>query len=511
MAPRHIVSYLSALALVGCISPPVEAPSTKVEQQTDVSTDQNVKDQVDLLFMVDDSPSMSAKQALLKARFPDLIKVLDDFAAAGHPADYHIGVVTSDLGATGFSGCSKSKGAKLQAIGAAADPGCKAPTGASYIQYNQKTNTNNLPAGQDLPTTFQCMASVGKEGCGLEHQLEATYRALHDNIPENSGFLRTGAILAVVYLTDEDDCSNDNPNSDIFSSPPTGPYGNLDSFRCTRFSILCDGMQLQTTPQTSYNNCVSWPASTPGGKLADVQKYINFFTLPLASGGVKASPRDVILAGITAPATPFGTELDSSGDGNCGSGANPCTVLSHSCHSSDNTYFGDPAVRIRQVIDAGANHADANICGDATEYKTALTAIGNKIVSALQPSCLTSPLGNPAAPDCVVEDVTATAGGNTTVGIPFCGDSGRGTMAAPCWRACNANDPTSAAKCQAATITGLSQCSTVCNPLDGKFQKVGIEIDRGAGGMAKPNTTADVHCATIAIANEDPNKACGAK
>jgi hypothetical protein len=33
----------------------------------------------DLLFMVDNSPSMAPKQAELQARFPDLIKILDDF------------------------------------------------------------------------------------------------------------------------------------------------------------------------------------------------------------------------------------------------------------------------------------------------------------------------------------------------------------------------------------------------------------------------------------------------
>jgi hypothetical protein len=52
-------------------------------------------------------------------------------------------------------------------------------------------------------------------------------------------------------------------------------------------------------------------------------------------------------------------------------------------------------------------------------------------------------------------------------------------------------------------------CSTVCNPVDGKYQKIVIEIDRGPGGMAKANTTAQVHCATIAIANQSPNAACG--
>src|SRR5579859_6133035 len=92
-------SLACCFALAACLGPPVETPLTKTVQETDVRVVQTLKDKVDILFMVDDSPSMIPKQDELKARFPELIKVLDDFAAQGNPAWYHIGVVTSDLGA----------------------------------------------------------------------------------------------------------------------------------------------------------------------------------------------------------------------------------------------------------------------------------------------------------------------------------------------------------------------------------------------------------------------------
>jgi len=46
--------------------------------------------------------------------------------------------------------------------------------GQKFIVYDQKSNTNNLPDGQDLAATFGCMASVGTQGCGLEQPVMCT-------------------------------------------------------------------------------------------------------------------------------------------------------------------------------------------------------------------------------------------------------------------------------------------------------------------------------------------------
>jgi hypothetical protein len=472
----------AAMGLGACLAPPVEAPRTTVEQQTDVATEQNLKDQVDILFMVDDSGSMAPKQTALRARFPDLVKVLDDFAAAGNKASYHIAVVSSDLGAPGIS-CGKNRGGKLQQVGAGSAVGCLGPVGANYIEYDQKTGTNNLPAGQDLPTTFGCMSNVGDKGCGFEMQLESAYRALHDPIAENQGFLRPGAILAVVFVTDEDDCSAD-PTSDLFTANPA--YGNLASYRCTRFGVSCDGaFPLPAEPQASFGSCT--PATVAQGtKLTDLTKYINFFTQSKAKGGVKDNPRDVVLASISAAPSPFGTQM-SSGTDVCGQGVSTCTTLSHSCiASTDANFFGDPGVRLNAVISKAQNNTITSICD--TDYKSALQAIGMKIVAALQPSCLTAPIADESKPDCVVEDVTVVNGDEVHKSIPFCANAGG---AKPCW-----------------TTKQVAECQKICNPKTGTFQQFGVDIDRG-GAMAPPNTTAQVSCATIAIANEDPNAACG--
>jgi hypothetical protein len=189
---RALAPLACSLGVGACLAPPVETPTTTVEQESPVRVEQNVKNKVDILFMIDDSPSMQPKQAQLIARFPDLIKVLQDFGAQGNPAWYHIGVVTSDLGAgptTPSSNCRPGgKGAKLntnnrcsQLVNGACDPTlvpCNLGNGLSFIDYNQLDGTDNL-GGRSLPDVFTCIASVGDGGCGFEHQLEATYRALH--------------------------------------------------------------------------------------------------------------------------------------------------------------------------------------------------------------------------------------------------------------------------------------------------------------------------------------------
>ena len=487
-------SLLFSSLLVGCISPPVEAPQTRVEQQTNVATGQNLKDKVDVLFMVDDSGSMAPKQDALKTRFPDLIKILDSFAVdtpangttparKGSPASYHIGVVTSDLGAPGIS-CGHNLGAKLQKVGKASS-GCQGPVGTNYIEYDQKTGANNFSStGQSLADTFSCMATVGAPttagytGCGFESQLESVYRALRDPIPENAGFLRDDAILAVVWVTDEDDCSVD-PDSDLFSNPKYGPQ---NSYLCAQYGIVCDGMLLPGTPQASFNNCA--PATpAQGGKLTDLKKYIDFFTLPKGKGGLKTNPRDIVLASISAPSSPVGS-MAVSGAANCGSGAGTCTNIGHSCNASA-SFFGDPAVRIDAVLEKAQNHQITSICD--SDYKSALEGVGRQIVSVLGPACLTSPIGDLSNPDCVVADVTTIDGMDKPSGIAFCGANG-GVV--PCWK-----------------LEQLPNCPQLCNPNDCKFQQVGVMIDRG--GLAAPaNTTAVVSCNTIAIANEDPNARC---
>jgi hypothetical protein len=395
------------------------------------------RDTVDLLLVIDDSGSMTPKQHKLQLAIPQLVAPLLN----GSPTlDLHIGVVTTDLGAPGIT-CGANRGGKLQPVGAGSS-GCLGPTGTSYLSVS--TNGTNIPVGHDVVETIGCMAQVGDHGCGFEMPLEAAYRALSGGVLENIGFLRDEAILAVLFLTDEDDCSVDDATSDLFSAN-TALYGPLSSYRCTRFGTRCDGLfPLPAAPVASFASCQ--PAKREdGGRLADLAKYQAFFGNDNLHGGLKASPADVVLAAVRAPPQPFGTEIGETPDV-CGQGVSSCTQLSHSCVAiDDGTFTGDPAVRLDALVSAlggltrsiceGSYAPFANDLG--TRIRTATTGVG----------CIPGAVANPSAPDC-----TISASG---VAVPRCG---AGTN--PCWR-----------------VQSSDACPEQLDPRTGALQRLQIVFD----------------------------------
>ena len=71
--------------------------------------------EVDILFMIDNSPSMDPKQSALAKNFPKMINVLQtipDGSGGTSLPDVHIGVISSDMGAgsEGFGNCGRVLG-----------------------------------------------------------------------------------------------------------------------------------------------------------------------------------------------------------------------------------------------------------------------------------------------------------------------------------------------------------------------------------------------------------------
>ena len=79
--------------------------------------------------------------------------------------------------------------------------------GATYI--SDIGGTRNYTG--NLENVFTCIAALGETGCGFEHQFAAILRSLGADgraaPAENQGFLRPDAYLAVIMITNEDDCS----------------------------------------------------------------------------------------------------------------------------------------------------------------------------------------------------------------------------------------------------------------------------------------------------------------
>jgi hypothetical protein len=222
---------------------------------------------LDLLFMIDDSGSMEQEQANLARNLPRLIGELQNLPN-GFP-DLHLGVVSSDMGAgTAFLGleCGTplGDGGLLQVR-----DGCGLdPKNGRYLIAQEGGSRTNFDG--DIADVFGCLAKLGTDGCYYEHQLESVRMALSGFVPGNDGFLRPDGHLAVVYITDEDDCSAPS-NSRFFDAEIAGQDGSL---RCALAGHVCDGAPVPATVfSTPLAHCSAAPDG--GGKLFPVQTFID--------------------------------------------------------------------------------------------------------------------------------------------------------------------------------------------------------------------------------------------
>jgi hypothetical protein len=169
---------------------------------------------MDIVFVVDNSGSMAEEQSNLATNFPQFAAVLDQYEVApGQPLDYRVALTTTgrtmtttiDLG-MGFPPISTTE------VG---DNGAFRNTCGSPKRWIDRTDGN-------LAQTLACRANVGTDGPGAaEMPLYGGMLGLSDRIADgtNAGFLRDDALLALVMITDEDDCSRTDDN--ITMTPTT--------------------------------------------------------------------------------------------------------------------------------------------------------------------------------------------------------------------------------------------------------------------------------------------------
>lgn len=152
-------------ALVGCSEYDV---TRKVSDDVFVQEDGNLD--VDVLWVMDDSGTMSEEQTNLVANLAAFVSVLDGFGA-----DWQVGVTTTDA--------DEDEGALVAPL--------------------------VTPYASDVDGAFADAVSVGTGGSRTEQGLLAARLATSEPAMSstNAGLLRTGADLAVIVLSDEDDQS----------------------------------------------------------------------------------------------------------------------------------------------------------------------------------------------------------------------------------------------------------------------------------------------------------------
>jgi hypothetical protein len=311
---------------------------------------------LDVLVVVDNSNSMEPKQQQLAKAFGAFV---DELArrSAGLP-EIHIGVVSTDLGAGVFSlpSCEKIGGDAGLLQNAPCITGCTPPN-APWIAY--AAGASNVPGDvaelEKIKTAFHCIASLGTGGCGFEQPLAASRLALQS---ANPAFVRPGAdLLAVLYVTDEDDCSA----KDALFDPSTPDLGAVDSFRCFRAGVKCAESADVVGPHTS---CGPAPASM---YFDSVDGYVQFFQ--------KLKPGRVVLGAIAGPVDSVQVQASVVGG----------PVLASSCIGLDTAV---PAIRLKAVIDqiSADGWGKQGIC--ASTFESDLVDFARAIGKRMPPACV---------------------------------------------------------------------------------------------------------------------------
>ncbi len=215
-------------------------------------------DELDLLFVIDESGSMEwARQTLidttplvLGALAEGVLRDPDGRAIARFtpPRSLHVGVIDVDMGTGGFNvpTCLERNFGSDGLLRQVGDPLREGICDASYPPVHVFEPGGASPETLDeFILGVGCVAAVGSEGCGFEQQLESLLKAItpaaspltfHDgtrgNRERNAGFLRDDATLAVVLLTNEDDCSVSDP--DVYNPASTRFTGDLN-LRCFNY------------------------------------------------------------------------------------------------------------------------------------------------------------------------------------------------------------------------------------------------------------------------------------
>jgi hypothetical protein len=236
----------------------ISADTTRNSDSADVGSEVASTREIDLVFMIDNSPSMAPKVAKLNAQFPKMIAALKD-PVDGTLPDLRIAFIDSDLGTKGAyqngscgpktlsDGTTSSYGdmGRFQMVQASS---CGVTSAEALWLETSKNQAVNYTG--DIGQVFGCLAkNLGTLGCGMEQQLQAYQFALVMNgisNEEQRKMLRTNAYLGLVFLSDEDDCSaalNDGMFGDKAEL-----RGEAASLRCATRGHACGGRSLASSP-----------------------------------------------------------------------------------------------------------------------------------------------------------------------------------------------------------------------------------------------------------------------
>lgn len=239
--PTFAIGLLGLMLLTSCAER-VNLFTKNLKSDTFVQLYSN--SQIDLLWVLDNSASMTDRRAYVASNMASFISLLTSRKAL----DYQMAVTTTDHFTTAGNLIQNPQGLRVVKYGVSTNP---ASDVASII--------NNI---QDSATSF------------WEQGLESSYKALENHGAE---FSRNGATLYIVYLSDEEDYScnyltgaqhcqgiqpENNPNYEAF--PVSRYYNYLSTYK------LNQGAEVNVFPIIGLNSSVCTVASL-GNRYLELQ------------------------------------------------------------------------------------------------------------------------------------------------------------------------------------------------------------------------------------------------
>ncbi len=437
---RHALFLLCSLPVVGC-GPAVEATSGDDSETTGTTgtgdgesgneTDDTgppparPSDQVDILFVVDDSGSMEEEQTNLAEAAGTFVDPLVDAGLS-----VRIAVTTTDdsnywCARTGASDpesgqfVSSSCRTRLRDFSFSGGDGYPQAACTDFCELDSfelmptttaedgnpaprpwlevGAGSSNLPQGISIGEALRCSLPQGMTGCGFESTLESARKALllagHANQDEY-GFIREGAHLAIIFLTDEADCSfNRELQEVVFGEEGVGNqvFWSLPELQESPTSAVCWNAGVSCDFSLASEQCVSVDKSIDGdegaapddaalypvSKFRDVLEEIRAAKLPLGGDvfafGIVGVPEDYPTTQVMSyQAGPDGSDPDSF---------QARFGIGQGC--SSRVAAAVPPVRIREFVEGsswGTNGKLYSVCN--TSYAAALADIAKTLASA---------------------------------------------------------------------------------------------------------------------------------
>jgi hypothetical protein len=502
-----ITLFASAMALTtlsGCLDHPLKPVELEKGSEVEDQLQLTVNKDVDVLFVIDNSGSMGEEQANLGANFPSFIGVLEQ---EGVEANYRIGITTTDNGNPWCpAGTTTPEGGKLVLSSCTTrlgdflfgndvdvqDLACNdiCSLDAAALEILPSTTDvdseakprpwleniegkKNIPDATDMSAAFACFGPQGVNGCGFESQLESMYLALtraQTNTEASYGFLRASAILAIVFVTDEVDCSYNKEYSEIFDaegnkvfwSDPTAQFPT--SAVCWNAGVDCVGDPSGYTSCDPVNKDVNGNSGVSDGEavLHPMSRYTGLVQGLEAEKQTINANQEVIVAligGVSNTGDVFYADVgntdpafqDSFGIGPGCTAPNPLDPME--------PVTAVPPVRLRDMTAAFTPDNMFSICEQ--DYSPALEAIAERIKDQIQPACYTKCVKDTDAatttidPECTVEENPPGGGTEDVERVEECLRDANGYVIDP-----NTNDYSMPAD-------GVNVCYALLTDIDG--------------------------------------------